>query len=98
MNGSQIYNVLLAPHISEKSSMGAELSGRHTFKVAADATKIDVKRAVEKLFNVDVESVQIINVKGKTKRFGATVGKRTSWKKATVRIADGQDLDFVVTE
>ena len=75
--------------------MSAELDGRHTFKVAPTATKLDVRRAVEKLFDVRVTSVQIINVKGKTKRFGASVGKRSDWKKATVRLADGQDLDFV---
>ena len=95
MNKAELYNVLLSPHVSEKSAMSAELDGRHTFKVAPTATKLDVRRAVEKLFDVRVTSVQIINVKGKTKRFGASVGKRSDWKKATVRLADGQDLDFV---
>lgn len=95
MNKAQLYKVLLAPHISEKTSLGAELDGRHTFKVAPTASKLDVRRAVELLFSVKVVSVQIINVKGKTKRFGASVGKRSNWKKATVRLADGQDLDFV---
>ncbi len=95
MNKAELYNVLLSPHVSEKSAMSAELDGRHTFKVAPTATKLDVRRAVEKLFDVRVTSVQIINVKGKTKRFGAGVGKRSDWKKATVRLADGQDLDFV---
>ena len=95
MNKAELYNVLLSPHVSEKSAMSAELDGRHTFKVAPTATKLDVRRAVEKLFDVRVISVQIINVKGKTKRFGASVGKRSDWKKATVRLADGQDLDFV---
>lgn len=95
MNNSRLYQILLSPHISEKSSLGAEEVGRHTFKVAPDATKLEVRKAVEKLFDVQVTSVQIINVKGKVKRFGATTGRRSNWKKAIVRLADGQDLDFV---
>lgn len=90
-----LYNVLLAPHVSEKTAVAAELNGRHTFKVAATASKLDVRNAVEKLFGVKVTSVQMVNVKGKTKRFGASMGKRSDWKKATVRLADGEDLDFV---
>ena len=93
MNTTQLYNVLLAPHISEKSSMGAELSGRHTFKVSSDATKLDVKRAVEKLFNVNVKSVQIVNVKGKTKRFKGVMGKRSNFKKAIISLEEGQTID-----
>ena len=95
---SHLYKVLLSPHISEKTAMGAELDGRHTFRVDANATKLDVRKAVEQLFDVKVTSVQISNVKGKTKRFGQTLGKRKSWKKATVRLADGEDLDFVPVE
>jgi len=95
---ARLYQVLLSPHISEKTAIAADIDGRHTFKVAGDATKIDVKKAVEELFSVKVDSVQISNVKGKSKRFGATMGKRKSWKKATVRLADGEDLDFVATE
>lgn len=98
MNHSRLYNIILTPHISEKSSVGAELDGRHTFKVAQDATKLEVRKAVETLFKVKVTSVQILNVKGKIKKFGATNGKRSDWKKAIVRLADGQDLDFVGIE
>ena len=98
MNNSRLYNILLSPHVSEKAAIGAEMSGRHTFKVAPDATKLEVRKAVEQLFNVKVTSVQILNVKGKIKRFGAATGKRSDWKKATVRLADGQDLDFVGIE
>jgi len=95
MNNSRVYQVLLSPHISEKTALGAEEEGRHTFKVAPDATKLEVRKAVEKLFDVEVTSVQILNVKGKVKRFGAATGTRSNWKKAIVRLADGQDLDFV---
>ena len=98
MNDSRLYNILLTPHISEKTALGAEMESRHTFKVASDATKLEVRKAVETLFKVNVTSVQIQNVKGKVKRFGAGTGKRSDWKKATVRLADGQDLDFVGIE
>ena len=71
------------------------MQGRHTFKVAKDASKLEVRKAVEKLFDVNVKSVQIVNVRGKVKRFGATEGKRSDWKKAIVKLAEGQDLDFM---
>lgn len=98
MNNSRLYQVLLSPHISEKTAVDAEMKGRHTFRVAADATKLEVRQAVEKLFGVRVTSVQMLNQKGKIKRFGATIGKRSDWKKAIVRLADGDDLDFVGIE
>ncbi|PID61323.1 MAG: 50S ribosomal protein L23 [Gammaproteobacteria bacterium] len=98
MNEQRLYQVLLAPHVSEKSTIASEMEGRHTFRVARDATKPEVRKAVEKLFDVKVDSVQIINVNGKVKRFGATVGKRSDWKKAVVRLAEGQDLDFTGME
>ena len=98
MNEQRLYQVLLAPHISEKTATAAEMEGRHTFKVSPTATKLEVRKAVEKLFDVSVRSVQIINVRGKTKRFGAGEGKRSDWKKAIVRLADGQDIDFMGIE
>jgi len=98
MNEQRLYQVLLAPHISEKSAMDAEMRGRHTFKIATDASKIEVRQAVEKLFKVNVRSVQIVNVNGKKKRFGQVEGKRSDWKKAIVRLAEGQDIDFVGLE
>ena len=98
MNKNRLYQVLLSPHISEKTALAAELSERHTFKVATDASKFEVRRAVEQLFDVQVTSVQIQNVKGKVKRFGATTGKRSDWKKAIVRLADGQDIDYTGIE
>jgi len=98
MNDQRLYQVLLAPHVSEKTAMDAEMRGRHTFKIATDASKLEVRRAVEKLFNVNVRSVQIVNVNGKKKRFGQVDGKRSDWKKAIVRLAEGQDIDFVGLE
>jgi len=98
MNEQRLYQVLLAPHVSEKTAVASEMEGRHTFRVARDATKIEVRKAVERLFEVNVKSVQIVNVHGKTKRFGATEGKRSDWKKAIVRLAEGQDIDFMGAE
>jgi len=95
MNDQRLYQVLLAPHISEKTAMDAEMRGRHTFKVAGDATKLEIRKAVEKLFSVDVRSVHVVNVNGKTKRFGQVEGKRSDWKKAIVKLAEGQDIDYV---
>ncbi len=98
MNDQRMFQVLLAPHVSEKTATAAEMEGRHTFRVARDATKIEVRKAVESLFDVTVRSVQIVNVPGKTKRFGAKEGKRSDWKKAIVRLAEGQDIDFMGIE
>lgn len=98
MNDQRLYKVLLAPHVSEKTATAAEMEGRHTFRIAKDASKLEVRKAVEKLFDVNVLSVQIVNVRGKTKRFGASEGKRSDWKKAIVRLAEGQDIDFMGVE
>lgn len=98
MNEQRLYKVIIAPHISEKTAIASEMEGRHTFRVAKDASKLEVRKAVEKLFEVDVKSVQILNVNGKTKRFGSSEGKRSDWKKAIVRLAEGQDIDFMGVE
>ncbi len=98
MNDQRLYQVILAPHVSEKTATAAEMEGRHTFRVANDASKLEVRKAVEKLFSVDVRGVQIVNVRGKTKRFGSSEGKRSDWKKAIVRLAEGQDIDFMGVE
>jgi len=98
VNDERVYNVLLTPHISEKSATQAELSGHHTFKVVPTATKLEVRRAVEKLFGVDVVSVRMLNVKGKQKRHGARMGRRADGRKAIVRVAEGQDIDYVGLE
>ena len=94
MNEERLLQVLLAPHISEKATVAADSANQHVFKVATDATKSEVKQAVEKLFNVKVAKVQVVNVKGKSKRFGQRLGKRSDWRKAYVALEAGQDIDF----
>ena len=98
MNAERLYQVLLGPHVSEKATIDAELNSRHTFKVATDANKLEVKRAVEQLFSVMVDSVQMQAVKGKVKRHGQRLGKRSDWKKAVVKLAEGHDIDMTVFE
>lgn len=94
MNKERLMKVLLAPVISEKSVAAADSGNQFAFKVTTDATKPEIKAAVELLFEVTVEKVQVLNVKGKTKRFGQRFGKRNGWKKAYVRLAAGQDINF----
>jgi len=95
MNVERLYSVILAPHVSEKSAMMGENNNQYAFKVARDASKPEIKEAVEKIFNVVVEELQVLNVKGKTKRSGrGKIRRRSDWKKAYVRLADGQEIDF----
>ena len=94
MNEERLLQVLLAPHISEKTTAAADASNQHTFRVTTDATKTEVKQAVEKLFNVKVSKVQVVNVKGKSKRFGQRIGKRSDWRKAIVALEAGQDIEL----
>ena len=98
MNQERILDVLKSPHISEKSTLVAERDNQIVFKVAVDATKLEIKRAVEQLFEVKVESVQTLNVKGKFKTQGQQLGRRVNWKKAYVSLKDGQEIDFLGTE
>lgn len=93
MNEQKILKVLLSPHISEKSTFVNE-NNQYVFKVIKDATKPAIKAAVEKLFNVKVVSVQVVNLKPKKVRFGRIEGTRKAWKKAYVRLADGNEIDF----
>ena len=95
MNPGRIYQVLLGPHISEKATIVAEGSQQVVFRVAADATKPEIKKAVEQLFDVKVTGVNIVNVKGKTKRTQRGMGKRADVRKAYVCLADGHDIDFI---
>ena len=90
----RLLSVLLAPTVSEKATQIADKHSQVTFRVSADATKPEVKAAVELLFKVEVESVQIANVKGKPKRFGVYTGRRRNWKKAYVRLKPGQEINF----
>ncbi|MDO3386214.1 50S ribosomal protein L23 [Gilvimarinus sp. SDUM040013] len=98
MNQERIYKVLLGPVVSEKAAIVGEMGNQVVFKVAADATKLEVKTAVQALFDAKVEQVRILNVKGKTKRTRYGLGKRSDWKKAYVRLEQGQDIDFAVAE
>lgn len=94
MNNERLYQVLVSPHVSEKATMDAEMNNRHTFRVAIDANKLEVKRAVETLFSVKVEDVRIQKVKGKVKRHGQTLGRRNDWKKASIKLSEGHDIDM----
>ena len=98
MNQERLFKVLLGPHITEKAASATGSATQVAFKVATDASKLEVKKAVEKLFEVKVEGVRVINVKGKTRRTRTGIGKRSDWKKAYVRLAEGQDIDFSVAE
>ena len=95
MREERLLKVLLAPHVSEKSTLAAEQNNTVVFKVAKDATKAEIGAAVEKLFEVEVTGVRTVNVKGKTKRTGARIGRRSDWKKAYVTLKDGSEIDFV---
>jgi len=95
MKHERITQVLKAPHVSEKSARLSELSNQYVFEVTQDATKADVKAAVEKMFNVKVERVTVLNVKGKTKGFKGRQGVRGNWRKAYVRLSEGQSIDLV---
>jgi large subunit ribosomal protein L23 len=93
-NNYQLASVLEAPIISEKSTVAAEKNKQFVFKVQKQATKKQVKSAVELMFKVEVDSVQVLNVKGKQKRFGKTIGQRSDWKKAYVKLKPGHDIEF----
>jgi large subunit ribosomal protein L23 len=94
MNQERLMQVILAPVVSEKSTMVAEKNQQVVFRVLGDATKPEIKAAVELLFNVKVEGVSTVNVKGKTKRFGQRFGRRKDWKKAYVSLVPGQEFDL----
>ena len=95
MSNERLYKVLLSPRMTEKSTRIGELSNQYVFKVTTDSNKKEIKDAVEKLFEVNVESVRIVNVKGKSKSFKLRTGKRNDWKKAYVRVQEGQVIDFL---
>ena len=94
MNQERLMKVLLGPVISEKSTLAADNNGQYVFRVVTDATKHEIGQAVELMFDVKVDNVRVLNVKGKRKRFGARSGRRSDWRKAYVRLKPGQDIDF----
>lgn len=95
MSNARMHQIILGPVVSEKSTRVAEKRNQAVFKVLKDAEKPEIKQAIEKLFKVKVESVQTMNMKGKTKRFGQSTGRRSDWKKAYVTLAEGQQIDFI---
>ena len=98
MNRERVFQVLLGPHVSEKAAIVADDSNQYVFKVSADATKTEIRRSVEQLFKVSVEDVQTLKVKGKVKRNRYGYSTKPTWKKAYVRIAPGQDIDFAAAD
>jgi len=94
----RLMSVLLGPHVSEKTTNVADKHNQFVFKVRRDSTKSEIGRAVELLFEVTVTNVQVVNCRGKIKRFGQDYGRRQNWKKAYVTLADGQNIDLVGTE
>ena len=94
----RLMTVVLAPVISEKSTFVADKNRQYVFRVADGATKPEIKAAVELMFKTKVDSVTVLNVLGKERRFGRTVGRRRNWKKAYVRLAAGQEINFAATE
>lgn len=98
MNQEKLMTVLLGPHVSEKSTNVAEAHNQVVFKVRRDATKEEIARAVELMFDVKVDGVSVVNGRGKIKRFGQALGRRKHWKKAYVRLAEGQEIDFMAAE
>ena len=94
MNQERVFQILMGPHVSEKAAVVADTSNQYVFKVALDATKAEIKQSVEQLFKVAVDDVKTLRVKGKSKRnrFGMTT--KPTWKKAYVRLAQGQEIDF----
>ncbi|WP_133131117.1 50S ribosomal protein L23 [Legionella yabuuchiae] len=98
MKQERLMMVLREPHTSEKTTVLADRLKQFTFKVLKNASKDEIKQAVEFMFNVKVKNVSVINVKGKSKRFRQLAGKRSDWKKAFVSLQPGYDIDFTVTE
>lgn len=94
MNRERLTRILLAPHISEKTAMAQEHSNQYVFRVMRDADKAEIRAAVEQMFEVRVEDVRTVNMKGKVKRFKMQRGRRPHWKKAYVRLAEGDSIDF----
>lgn len=95
MNQARLYSIILGPHVSEKATIMAESRNQLAFKVVNDASKTEVKEAVEKIFKVSVTGLQILNVKGKSKRTArGSIRKKSNWKKAYVQLAQGQEIDF----
>ena len=95
VNRLDLYGVLLAPVMSEKASVQGDENRRYVFKVRTNATKRQIKQATEQMFGVKVQSVNVLNVSGKNKRFGRTIGKRSDWKKAYIKLHVGHAIELI---
>ena len=94
MNKEQLMNVLIAPHVTEKTATAMQNNNQYTFRVQKHATKTDIKAAVELMFEVKVKGVQVVNEPGKARRFGKVTGRTQDWKKAYVSLVQGQSIDY----
>ena len=94
MNREQLMSVLIAPHVTEKTSLAMQNHNQYTFRVRRDATKTDIRKAIELMFDVKVAGVQVVNEPGKTRRSGRSVGRTQDWKKAYVSLSPGQTIDY----
>ncbi len=93
----RLINLLVAPHVSEKAARAGDKHNQYVFRVRREATQPEIRKAVELMFSVEVEAVQVVNVGGKNKRFGAMMGRRSDWKKAYVSLKAGQTIDLTGT-
>ena len=94
MNREQLMSVLIAPHVTEKTSLAMQNHNQYTFRVRREASKTDIRKAIELMFGVKVTGVQVVNEPGKVRRFGRTVGRTQDWKKAYVSLSSGQTIDY----
>ena len=94
MNQERVFQILMGPHVSEKAAILADTNNQYVFRVAIDATKAEIKQSVEQLFKVSVDDVKTLRVKGKSKRNRFGITTKPTWKKAYVRLAQGQEIDF----
>ena len=94
MNREQLMSVLIAPHVTEKTSLAMQNHYQYTFRVRRDASKTDIRKAIELMFDVKVAGVQVVNEPGKARRFGRTAGRTQDWKKAYVSLSPGQTIDY----
>lgn len=98
LDQERLMTVVLGPHVSEKTTALADKHNQVVFRVRRDSNKIDIRRAVELLFDVTVEQVRVVNCRGKIKKFGQEYGRRKDWKKAYITLAEGDDIDFMGPE
>ena len=94
MTREQLMSVLIAPHVTEKTSLAMQNHNQYTFRVRREATKTDIRKAVELMFDVKVAGVQVVNEPGKQRRFGRIAGRTQDWKKAYVSLTPGQSIDY----